>query len=176
VTLPRGFAVRPAAADELGVLPAIEREAGGRFAAIASLADVPEVLMPPGALADALARGQVWVAVAPNGTVVGFAYADLIDGAVHLEELDVLEAFGRRGLGRALVAAVIADARRRGLTAVTLTTFRDVPWNAPFYARLGFRILPADALTPGLTAIFALEAARGLPRELRVVMRCDLDR
>jgi len=164
------WSVRPARADELPALAEIERVAGARFATIPEVAALPEVLMPAGALDDALGRGQVWVAVAADGAPVGFAYADLLDGGVHLEELDVLPASGRRGIGQALVAAVVADARARGAAAVTLTTFRDVPWNAPWYARLGFRIVEPEALPPGLAAVIAHEDARGLPRSLRVAM------
>jgi hypothetical protein len=42
---------------------------------------------------------------------------------------------------------------------VTLTTFRDVPWNAPFYRRLGFEVV--DELPSGLAAIRAHEAMAG---------------
>jgi hypothetical protein len=34
-----------------------------------------------------------------------------------------------------------AWAQRHGLAALTLTTFTDVPWNMPYYERLGFRHL-----------------------------------
>ena len=169
--------VRLATAAELPALEEIERLAGARFDDIPALADVPEVLVPPGALAAALARAQVWTAVTVvDATPVGFAYADLVDDAVHLEELDVLPAWGRRGIGRALVATVVADARARGLPAVTLTTFRDVPWNAPFYATLGFEVVELAQIGPGLAAVWAHEGARGLPPALRVVMRRDLGR
>ena len=167
------YVVRPALAHELAALAEIERDAGQRFATVPELAGIPEVAVPPGALAAALARGQVWVATVA-ATIVGFAYAEILDGAVHLEELDVSSAWGRRGIGRALVEAVVADARRRGLPAVTLSTFRDVPWNAPFYARLGFRVLERAMLTPGLAALAAHEARRGLPEALRVVMRREV--
>ena len=90
---------------------------------------------------------------------VGFACVDLVDGAAHLWQLSVHPSAGRRGLGTALVAAVCEWAAAQGLGAVTLTTFRDVPWNAPFYRRIGFREL--DDLTPGLSAIRAHEAAIG---------------
>jgi GNAT superfamily N-acetyltransferase len=170
----RDWAIRAAYGHELPALAEIERLAGTRFAAIPELADVPEVLVPPGALAAALARGHVWTAAAADGTPVGFVYADLVDDAVHIEELDVLPAWGRRGIGRALVTAVLGDARARGRPAVTLTTFRDVPWNAPFYARLGFRIVEPAAFGPGLAAVWAHEIARGLPPELRVAMRREV--
>ncbi len=174
MTASADWLVRPGRDGELAALAEIERLAGARFATIPEVAALPEVLMPPGALAAALARGQVWVAAASDGRPVGFAYADLLDDGVHLEELDVLPAWGRRGIGQALVAAVVADARGRGLPAVTLTTFRDVPWNAPWYARLGFRILDPATLPPGLAALVAHEDARGLPRALRVAMRRDV--
>ena len=169
--------IRLARASELPRLAEIERLAGARFDTIAELADIPEVLAPPGALAEALARDQVWVAATladADDVPVGFAYADLLDDAVHLEELDVLPDWGRRGIGRRLVETVIADARKRGHAAVTLTTFRDVSWNAPFYARLGFRILEPGTLSPGMVALIALEERRGIPARLRVAMRYDL--
>jgi GNAT superfamily N-acetyltransferase len=167
--------IRPAFAAELPCLTDLERDAGARFDAIPALAGIPEVFAPQDALAAALARGQVWVAVAASGDEpIGFAYADVVDGAVHLEELDVLPAWGRRGIGRALVAVVVEDARTRGLAGVTLTTFRDVPWNAPFYVGLGFRVLAPDEWTPGLVRLMDHEERRGLPRALRVAMRRDV--
>jgi GNAT superfamily N-acetyltransferase len=170
-----GWHIRRARREELSSLNAIEREAGRRFDAIPWLADVPEVLAPGDGLAAAYDRGQVWVAAATaDERLVGFAYADLLDGAVHLEEIDVVPDWGGRGIGRALVATVCADAAARGLAAVTLTTFRDVPWNAPMYARLGFRVVEHDALTPSLAALVAYEARRGLPEDLRVVMRREV--
>jgi hypothetical protein len=50
----------------------------------------------------------------------------------------------------------------------------DVPWNAPYYTRCGFRALDDRELTPGLRAIRAHEAAIGLDRWPRVCMRRDL--
>lgn len=173
----RGWTIRAAQAHELPALTDIERRAGARFEVIPALADLPEVLAPPTALADALGRGQLWVAATvADATPIGFAYADVVDGAVHLEELDVLPEWGRHGIGRALVDTVVADARGRGLPAVTLTTFRDVPWNAPFYARLGFEVVALADLGPGLAALWAHEISRGLPPALRVVMRRTLAR
>jgi GNAT superfamily N-acetyltransferase len=87
-----------------------------------------------------------------SGTpAVGFASVDIVDGLAHLWQLAVHPSSGRRGVGTALVEAVCGWASANGYPAVTLTTFRDVPWNGPFYARLGFRTL--EALSPGLEAI-----------------------
>ncbi|MEM7353576.1 MAG: GNAT family N-acetyltransferase [Acidobacteriota bacterium] len=164
------YSIRLAEPQELPQLPEIERRAGQRFAAIDALRGMPEDVSPMAELEQAWKAGRVWVAVLASGSIVGFAYAAVIDGFCHLEELDVLPEHGRRGLGAALVDVVRRHAGEAGLDGVTLTTFRDVPWNAPFYRRLGFRTLDPQTLPPGLAAAFADEARRGLPTELRVVM------
>jgi GNAT superfamily N-acetyltransferase len=103
----------------------------------------------------------------------GFASVVIVDGVAHLWQLSVLPSFGRRGIGTSLVEAVCEWASSNGYPAVTLTTFRDVPWNAPFYSRLGFRIL--EQLTPGLHAIRGHERAIGDDDfGPRVAMRKDL--
>jgi hypothetical protein len=56
-----------------------------------------------------------------------------------------------------------------------LTTFSDVPWNAPLYRHLGFRVLDDDDIGPELRARRADEAARGLDPASRVCMRRDVD-
>jgi ketosteroid isomerase-like protein/GNAT superfamily N-acetyltransferase len=169
------YLVRPAEPGDLAVLPEIERQASARFAGL----DVePSVLADVTGLADfqrAEERGLLWVAVAGDGTVVGFALVEMVDGNAHLDEIDVLPAHGRRGIGAALVRAVSAFARRAGVGAVTLTTFRDIGWNAPFYAKLGFRTLDPAQWTPGLARVVAQETAAGLDPKRRVVMRYATD-
>ena len=164
------YAIRPALEHELPLLPELERRAGRRFAHFEELAGLPEDLSPLEELEEAHQAGRVWVAAADSGELVGFAYAAVIDGCCHLEELDVLPEYGRLGIGTALVRAVREHANRAGHRGVTLTTFRDVPWNAPFYRRLGFVVVDPEDLTPGLAAAVADEARRGLPVELRVAM------
>lgn len=74
-----------------------------------------------------------------DGEVLGFARLLEVGEFLHLEQLSVRPDRARRGIGAALVAAVLVDAAARGVRAVTLRTFADVPWNAPFYERCGFR-------------------------------------
>lgn len=164
------FYIRPASADELETLLEVERAAGQRFADLPAFAAVPDDITPMEELREAHRAGRVWVAAGPSQRCIGFAYASLVDGYCHLEELAVLPAFGRRGVGTALVQTVCAYAMSEQFAGVTLTTFREVPWNAPFYERLGFEVLEASSLTPGLAQAFADEARRGLPVHLRCVM------
>lgn len=72
------------------------------------------------------------------GTVVGFAHVLDLDGHWHLEQIAVDPRHGRRGVGATLLDAVHTEVSRRGGAQVTLMTYADVPWNAPFYARHGY--------------------------------------
>jgi len=122
-------------------------------------------------LRTAQAAGRLWVAL-EGDLPVGFAHVEMLaDDLPHLEELDVHPRHGRRGIGAALVRAVCEWMRRSGYREITLTTFRAVPWNMPFYARLGFEEVPIDDLRPEVAAVVRDEAARGLDPERRVVMR-----
>ena len=58
---------------------------------------------------------------------------------------------------------------------MTLSTFRDVAWNGPFYRKHGFVDLAPAAWTPGMRSIREKEARHGLRTEVRVFMRRDLD-
>ncbi len=158
-----------ARASDLDRLPAIERAAAMLLrdhAPPSILVETTETRV----LRDAHAHGRLWVGLV-DAVPVGFALVDMLAPDLpHLEELDVHPAHGRRGIGTALVRAVCAWAARAGYAAVSLTTFRAVPWNMPFYARLGFVEVPTDALRPELAAVVAAEAARGLEPRARVVM------
>lgn len=119
----------------------------------------------------ALEEGRLWVARADD-TPVGFAQVEMLgDGTPHLEEIDVDPRHGQRGLGAALVQAVCEWAARSGYAAITLTTFRDLPWNMPFYARLGFAVVPRAEWSPEIEALVRNETERGLDPTRRVVMR-----
>ena len=98
----------------------------------------------------AQAAGLLWVALSPQRHPVGFALVEREGLQLHLEELDVHPQHGRRGIGGALVETVCAWARDCGYAEITLTTYRDIPWNGPFYAKLGFKVLGAAELTPAL--------------------------
>lgn len=101
--------------------------------------------------------------------VIGFAVSEVVNEHLHLFNLAVHRDFGRRGVGRNLLEKVLETARRRRLHGVTLTTFEDVEWNAPFYKRMGFTILNSQERNPMLDRVLAAEAALGMVS--RVAMR-----
>jgi ribosomal protein S18 acetylase RimI-like enzyme len=163
--------IRLARADEVHAIQEVELDAGNRFRSIGmdAVADHPPT--PVDVLAHAAAEGRLWVAADGDDPLSGFILAEVVDGEGHIAEFAVAQARGGRGIGRALVDTAVAWAQGRRLPAITLTTFLDVPWNASWYLRLGFEIIPTMALPPGLVRIREQERQRGLDRWPRVAMR-----
>ncbi|MEU3609653.1 GNAT family N-acetyltransferase [Streptomyces sp. NPDC035033] len=170
--------IRAVAPSELPLLRSIERAAGEPFRTLGMAAIADDEPPSLDVLEGYRAAGRAWVAVDGADRPVAYLLADTVDGAAHIEQVSVHPAAARRGVGRALIEHLAEVARREGLTALTLTTFAEVPWNAPYYARLGFRPLADEdpALTDGLRAIGRAEAAHGLAAWPRVCMRRDLTR
>ena len=121
--------VRRADGADLQQLAAVEAAADELFVPL-GITDLP-------APASAGERARAWRVLVVGRPVRGFAVLELLDGAVHLEQLSVDPAHGRRGLGGALLAATVQAAREHGTDRSTLLTYADVPWNGPFYARQG---------------------------------------
>ncbi|MDQ2585566.1 GNAT family N-acetyltransferase [Saccharothrix yanglingensis] len=160
--------IRPARPDELPLLPEVERASGEPFRDHG----MPEVADDDPMPLSTLEHLRVWVAVDPH-PVAWVAVAE-VEGAAHVEQVSVYPGHARRGIGAALLDEVGRWAAERGLTALTLTTFRDIPWNAPYYRRLGFREVTDPS--PGLRAVVAAEAARGLDPDTRVCLHRPLGR
>ena len=108
----------------------------------------------PVELLDRIGKAAVWITEDERG-IGGFLITGTMDGDFYIDELSVATSYQRRGVGRALIDAVLADAKQQGFQAATLTTDRELPWNAPYYARLGFRILTPDETPPELSARLA---------------------
>ncbi|TFD05169.1 GNAT family N-acetyltransferase [Cryobacterium sandaracinum] len=128
--------VRQARADDLELLETIENEADVLFATVFSIdgwRPAPSYLKP------SQQKGFILVASDSPGTdAIGFAHVLEVPGSSHLEQLSVRPSAAHRGHGRALVEAVKSESRLRECKRVTLRTFADVPWNAPFYLSCGF--------------------------------------
>jgi GNAT superfamily N-acetyltransferase len=162
--------IRLAVPADAALLPEVETSAGTAFLDLPGMAWVAD-----GAPISAdgqrrlIALGAVWVAL-DEGAIQGFLSAEALGDCLHIWELSVRLVAQGQGIGRALLQAAIAFAATQNLAQVTLTTFKDVPWNAPFYARLGFKHLDQAALSPRLQEVLAQEADSGVPTHLRCAM------
>ena len=96
---------------------------------------------PPYDFGPELAHALVYATAHEDGRLIGFARLAW-DGGVHafLLEPTVLPDYRRRGIGRELVARLVAVARERGLEWVHVDYSPEL---APFYAACGFE--PTDA-------------------------------
>lgn len=171
-SLAGGYAIRQARLDEASLLPDIEDRAGVMF-----LESVHPEVNEHDAGSPQLFRAHIkqnlcFVVVDADDAPVGFATCGVLDGALHLYELAVVPEHGGKRLGRALIDTVCAEAKARGLGAVTLSTFTDVAWNAPFYERVGFRALTNDDLSPALHLVRNHEHDIGLTH--RCIMRREI--
>jgi ribosomal-protein-alanine N-acetyltransferase len=140
--------LRDATAEDAAAVAALEREVFGDTAW--SPASVASTLAAPGALGV--------VARAPDGTDVGYALAHVAGDVADLDRIAVAEAWRRRDVGGALLAAV----RRRVAGLADRLLLEVAETNAPalaFYRRAGFaeiarrrRYYPdgSDALVLGL--------------------------
>jgi GNAT superfamily N-acetyltransferase len=174
-----GYSIRLARQSELALLPDIERAAARLFETYPGELGVdPRWLTQVKLLEELLEAhddGRLFVAVQDDSEeVVGFALLVDLGLFAHLDEIDVLPEHARKGLGTALVEAACAWAYTHGFSFVTLSTFRDVPWNAPFYARHGFSVVAPEAQPPELVQIVEREKTVGLRTELRVIMQREV--
>ncbi|MBT2209925.1 MULTISPECIES: GNAT family N-acetyltransferase [Actinomadura] len=149
------YEVRLARPADLAVLPAIENSADPLFAPLG-------IVFPPGpTVIEQMDGADVEILVAGDPPVA-FAAVEEVDGATHLEQISVRGDLVGRGIGTRLLATVRERAAAAGSPGVSLLTFRDVPWNGPWYAAHGFAELPEERWGPGLRAYWKAEIEAGL--------------
>jgi GNAT superfamily N-acetyltransferase len=167
------IAVRAATAADSARLQAIEVAAGDRFRTV-GLADVAEHdPFTAEELREYADGGRSFVAV-EDDWIVGYVVIDCVGDAAHVEQVSVTPEAQGRGIGRRLIDQVCMWAREHDRAVLTLTTFRDVPWNEPLYAYLGFRVLGEDEISAELRGVRDHETEFGLDPERRVCMQLDL--
>jgi len=164
------YFIREANHSDFKALPIVEQAAGMMYAQTRHA----RFAYGPNATESAdPSRDRVWVAE-HDEKVIGFALVRVFDSGVHLHELDVHPEHSRRGIGRQLIERVKRWAHEQRFTKLTLTTFSDVPWNAPYYSRLGFSIVEGAAVSSHLRKILGDETAAGFPMDYRVAMEMSL--
>lgn len=173
---PSKVTIRLAREEEIETLRRIERSAAQSFRLIEAFS-----WLAVGDVQSAerhrqlIGRQTNWVAAATgDDRPVGFLSAEIAAEELHIQEISVDHLYQGFGIGRRLIGHAIDAAKARDLAAVTLTTFRTIPWNCPFYERLGFRTLEEAELSPRLAALLDEEDGHGLKRDTRCAMRLVL--
>jgi GNAT superfamily N-acetyltransferase len=174
---PSKVRIRPAREDEIETLRQIERSAAQAFRLIEAFSWLSVGDVQSAAQHRAfIEQGTNWAAVTDDDDPVGFLSAEIVGRELHIWEISVDHLHQGFGIGRRLIQHAIDVALSQSLAAVTLTTFRTIPWNCPFYERLGFRALEEAELSPRLAEVLDFEAEHGLARDARCAMTLALPR
>jgi GNAT superfamily N-acetyltransferase len=169
------YRIRPARANEVGDLQNIDLASASLFRG-PGLIDFgptgePCEPIPEDRLRKGFGEGLVWAVVDAREEMVGFALCSDRGEDLYLDQLSVLPAHGRRGLGSRLVRRALSEAESRAYKRVSLSTFRLVPWNGPFYHRLGFREIPGWRLKDWQKELVELQK-----QTMNVRLRCFMQR
>lgn len=168
------FTIRPAVDDDIPVMRDLERNAAQAFRKIGYDFCADGEVRDAAEHKRGMNDGAVFIAETNADEAMGFILLWPLDGHAHIAEVSVATRFQKLGLGRALVEKGEAWASAAGFEAITLTTFRDVAWNAPFYRSLAY-----DEYTPSpddadLAAVIDTETELGFDAKPRIVMKKHL--
>ena len=152
-----GYAIMPAESRHLALLNAIELAATTIFPEKYLPGSILSEALPMAVLLAAQAQGLLWVVVDAGGSPVGYVLVQAVDGLALLAQVDVHPDHGRQGLGRALIRHAMQELHERGFSECYLTTFADIAWNAPFYAKLGFGVVGEADMPQAIAAILREE-------------------
>jgi len=167
------YAIERGVAAHAARLREIERAAGARFRAI-GMTDIADGDVTPASILEARAEsGQLYVALDAAGVVAGFLIWSAKDGLAYIEEVSVHPAHAGHRLAARMIDRLAEDVKGRH-RALTLATFRDVDWNAPYYARLGFAELPQEGVGPQHQVSWQEQAKHGLDMTRRLFMVREL--
>ncbi len=174
VKAPAGYTFRYGDKADISALSEVERRAAELFRSVGYdyCADGP--VHDRNEHERILREGASLLAQDKMGAAVAFALLLPIDGNAHLLELGTSPDHQKKGLGRALVSAAETWGAANGFDRLTLITYRDVPWNMPFYERLGFQAFEPDAATLQLNELIQEERDSGFHFAPRVAMRKQL--
>ncbi len=170
--VPHGYMIQCATENDIPLLDAIEASAGTIFPAGLLPENVLAERVPHDVFVDVMTQGRLLVAVDTAHIPVGFAFWQIVDDSALLALIEVHPMHGQKGIGSALVAQIIEQVAKAGFQYLYLTTFSDVPWNAPFYQKLGFILLDAENQPDFIKDNLRDEQERGLSN--RVAMRYTL--
>jgi ribosomal protein S18 acetylase RimI-like enzyme len=169
-----GFDIVPAQPEDVPRLQQIEVDAGEMFRTIGLDAIADDDPPLPESLLGYINTETIWVAISPTMGIIGYVTVSMVDGEAHIDQVSVVRAAARHRVGAALMDQVVVWAVNNAVASITLSTFRDVAWNAPYYQRLGFREIPDSECGPQLSKILSDEHVAGIAFAPRVAMRRPL--
>lgn len=167
-----GYSIKIADFSHIPLLASIEIAAASIFPPGSIPEHIRSDCLPQSVLFEATQKGLLWVALAREGKPVGYALVQFFDDAALLAQIDVHPEHMRNGIGSALVKYIVGYLKSHGISFLYLTTFRHIPWNAPFYKKLGFKELNRKEIPLFIKSILNNEKHYGLKN--RIAMQLEL--
>jgi uncharacterized protein YuzE len=165
----KAYVIERGVASQVPRLREIERAAGARFRTV-GMDSIADAEVTPASILEARAMSeQLYVAIDPAGTVAGFLIWSAKDHLAYIEEVSVHPDHAGHRLAARMIDQLAEDVKGRH-AALTLATFRDVQWNAPYYARLGFVELPQKRIGLQHQISWQEQAKHGLDMTRRLFM------
>ncbi|MFD1160566.1 GNAT family N-acetyltransferase [Roseovarius aestuarii] len=133
-----GYTLRRAVTADAGALASCIKAAYSGY--VAAGIDLPPVSE---GVKDDIDNNIVWVAV-DGDKVLGCAIVSVTGEVAHLMNVAVAPDQSGRGIGKALIVAIIFSARDAGHAIIELTTHQDMPHNVALYQHLGWEVTGQD--------------------------------
>lgn len=163
--------LRNSSAADISQLQTVEEAAAQRFLAIPELAILARSGVTDSEVhAQSIAQKLAWLVEDEQGTILGFCYARVLTDSLYLAEVSSHPGARGMGVGAQLVSHVRQVAYERQLKGVTLTTYIDVPWNAPWYQKQGFTLVEPSSYLHEMRYILQQQKVAGLMLMPRCVM------
>lgn len=170
---PTKLVIRAAKCSDIDELMNVEQSANQAFLVIPHLAWLAEIDLLPVEYHQKFIVNDYSAVALIDEQVVGFIYAMRYEEDLYILEVDVDRAKQQQGIGQQLFKYMTSLSQKDGFKRITLTTFTDVAWNAPFYRKLGFEVMPAP-LPAYLVDKIDREVSFGFERASRTAMYFNL--
>jgi ribosomal protein S18 acetylase RimI-like enzyme len=164
------FTIRKPRSSDIPALEQVERSAAELFRTVNLDFLVENPTVDPYLLVAMANANHLWIAADKFDQPIGFVGGEYLDGSFHIVEISVAKPFQGMGIGHSLMATMVEQIRREGYRTMTLTTFRDLPWSAPWYSRMGFFEVNAHEMGKTFEEILEIEAKHGLDINSRCIM------
>ena len=145
------YRIRPARGDEVEAMQTIDIASSQLFVGTGLIdfgpSDCEIEPIPEAVIRKAFAEGLAIVIADDRDCPVGFVLCTSREDELYIDQISVLPDHGRQGLGGRLIDKIIEMATEGQYKRISLSTFRHVPWNGPFYKKKGFKEIPFRKLT-----------------------------
>ena len=163
--------IRRSQDKDIDLLPELESRAGALFRTIGMDNIANGEPTSAAAYREIHLNGLLWISADAEDRPAGFLAAKILDGCAYIHEISVNPDHQGKKIGKKLIDHFCAWAASRGYPCMTLSTFSNVPWNGPYYAKLGFTEIDGKDLGPEHRSVREAEIAGGLDGTLRIFMR-----